>query len=283
MIASSRRLTAFAFLALSVPLLRLSALPPEEAAAGRKIAHRCADAIVNVEVVARVTIAIGAHATTPREGRFETNGTVVTPEGLTLTSLSQIDPRGAAESAVHGLVLPDGQQAKVAETQFLDVKLRLADGTALPARIVRTDRDLDLAFLAPLAQPGQAPRKFACLPLVNAAEPVLLANYFVVSRGPASLERVVEVHAATLEAVVESPHRAFLPSGSVAGCPMLDSSGRLLGICLAQIVDGRPNLVNGRSSSIVLPTAAVAEVARPLAALVRQPALDSALALAIRR
>src|SRR5580658_3165263 len=102
MISSSRRLAAFAFLALSAPLLRLSALPPEEAAAGRKIARRCADAIVNVEVVARVTISIGTHSTPPREGRFETNGTVVTPEGLTLTSLAQIDPRGAAESAVHG-------------------------------------------------------------------------------------------------------------------------------------------------------------------------------------
>jgi hypothetical protein len=73
---------------------------------------------------------------------------------------------------------------------------------------------------------------------------------------------VAEVHLATIDAIVEQPRRTFIPSGSVAGCPMLDSAGRVVGLCLSEIVDGRPNLVNGRPSGIVIPASDVAAAAR---------------------
>jgi len=65
--------------------------------------------------------------------------------GLTVISLGEIDPRSAAGLAAQ-------PNLRMEEPDFKEVKLRLADGTEIPARIVMKDADLDLAFVAPLPE-----------------------------------------------------------------------------------------------------------------------------------
>ena len=88
-------------------------------------------------------------------------------------------------------------------------------------------------------------------------------HYFSWCRGPPNRCSVVpEVHASTIEAIVKAPRSFFIPDGFVTGCPVLDVQGRVLGLCLAQMVDGRPTLTGGHPSGIILPAADVADQAR---------------------
>ena len=57
------------------------------------LVRRYADAIVGVELVVTVKVKMGDREMPPREQRIEVNGTVVTPEGLTVTSLAGVDPQ----------------------------------------------------------------------------------------------------------------------------------------------------------------------------------------------
>ena len=237
-----------------------------EATAGRDLSRRFADAVVGVELVATIKISIGGHAAPPREVRLDANGTVISADGLTVTSLIEIDPRRTAEAATRNLTLAGGQRVQIGETEYRDVKLLLADGAEIPAKIVFTDADRDLAFLAPVTDAAAAKRGFTWVRLADAAEPAVLGSYFVVSRAPKSLQRVPEIHASTIEGIVEKPRQFFIPYGFVTGCPMLDLQGRVLGLCLTQIVDGHPMLVGGHPSGIIMPAADVADLARQASA-----------------
>ena len=180
-------------------------------------------------------------------GRFkrvtiETNGTVLSPTGLTVTSLGSIDPRAAVSRSDGG------------ETEFKEVKLRLADGTEVPARVVLKDADLDLAFIAPTA--AADPRQFAHLRLENAADAVVLGTYYDLTRVNKALQRLPIVRLSTVVGVVEKPRRLVLVTDQSLGCPIFDARGRTLGITLRYYAIGR------LSGVIVLPAADVADMAK---------------------
>ena len=256
--SSLRFILGSAVLALAIPPASLLALSDTEASAGRALGKRFADAVVGVELIATIKLSIGGHAAPPREVRLDANGTVISADGLTVTSLIEIDPRRTAEAATRNLTLASGQRVQIGATEFRDVRLLLADGSEIAAKIVRTDAARDLAFLVPVADPAAAKRAYTWVKLADAAPPAILGSYFVVSRASKSLQRVPEVHASTIEGIVETPQSFFIPDGFVTGCPMLDLQGRVLGLCLTQMVDGHPMLVGGHPSGIILPAAEVA-------------------------
>src|SRR5690606_39044642 len=64
-----------------------------QAAAGRALVKRYADAIVSVELVVTLKLKLGDREQPPREQRIEVNGTVISPDGLTVTTLGQVDPQ----------------------------------------------------------------------------------------------------------------------------------------------------------------------------------------------
>src|SRR5690606_22163750 len=115
-------------------------------AAGRELVKRYADAIVSVELVVTMKAKMGDREAPPREQRIEINGTVISPSGLTVTTLGGADPQVQFDAmrAVQG-----GRAPELVGTEFKEVKLRFADGKEVPARFVLKDADLDLAFMAP--------------------------------------------------------------------------------------------------------------------------------------
>jgi hypothetical protein len=256
-------LAAAALGAATAPV-RLLALSEAEAASGRALSRRFGDAIVGVQLIAEIKISVGDRAMPLRLVRLEANGTVISPAGLTATSLTEIDPRRTAEAMTRNLTLSGGQRIKIGGTEYKQVNLLLCDGTIIPAKVVLKDADLDLALIAPIADTVSVKKVFTWVKLEDSAAPVILQDYFVVSRAPQSLQRVAEVHLSTIEGVVERPRLLFIPNGYVTGCPMLDPQGRVLGLCLAQIADGNPVMAGGRASGVVIPAAEIARQAKPL-------------------
>jgi S1-C subfamily serine protease len=243
-----------AALGLAAPLATsLHAAPPADAEAGRALVKRYADAIVGVELVVTLRVKFGEREQAPQERRIEVNGTVISPSGLTVTTLAAVDPQvqfDAMRSSPQG----GGRMPELVGTDFKEVKLRLADGREVPARFVLKDADLDLAFMAP--ETPEAGKEYAHVKLDDAAEGMVLGNYFYVARAPKTLQRVPIVRATEVTGIVERPRRFFLLTEQTPGTPVFEPQGRVLGISLQ-------HFANGRSSGLVLlPAADIADMAR---------------------
>ncbi|HVW20187.1 MAG TPA: hypothetical protein VHC86_03150 [Opitutaceae bacterium] len=237
---------------------------PQEAraAVGRGLAARYADAVVEIEVVTTIKITVGNRTLPPQEVRRQINGTVLNAAGLTLTSLSEIDPRGAVQARTNGVA----QRVQVNDVEFKEAKLRLADGTEIPARVVLKDPDQDLAFIAPLPDAAAGKRTFVHADLDHPAAAEVLGDYYLVARAAKVLQRAPVVREITIEGIAEKPRRLFLVNQVLLGCPLFDPQGRLLGVALAHIANGRPN------GAIVMPAAELAQGAALAAAAAAKPA-----------
>ncbi len=235
-----------------------SAATEANAAAGRALVKRYADAIVGVELVVTLKIKQGDREAPPREQRVEVNGTVISPSGLTVTSLAAVDPQSTLDAMRSGL--GGGMRGvEVMSSDFKEVKLRLANGEEVPARFVLKDADLDLAFMAP-ENGGATTREFAHVKLNEQSEGVLLGTYFSIGRAPKSLQRVPLVRVSEMSGIVEKPRRLFLMTDQLMGTPMFDAQGMMLGISLQYLANGR------QAGLVVLPTADIADMAKQAAA-----------------
>jgi hypothetical protein len=255
---SSTFLTTALALALLVP--RASALSPLEAEKGRGLVKQYADAIVSIELVVTLRISINDKAMPPQESKVDVNGTVLSPSGLTVTALSSVDPRGAME-AMRASRLNDGRKIEFGETEFKDVKLRLANGTEIPSAVVLKDPDLNFLFIAPLPNDNGPKRTFPFVALDREAEGALLNEYFFVTRAAKNLQRVPIVHATYVAGIVEKPRRMYLLGEPVIGVPLFDSSGAVLGLATQYLENGRP------VAPVVITPSDVAELAKQAAAI----------------
>ena len=243
--------------AVAVASVALQAAPETEAAAGRALMKRHADAIVGVELVVTVKMKMGEREAPPSERRIEVNGTVISPGGLTVTSLAGVDPQvqfdslRAAQGSLRGV--------EFVGAEFKEVKLRLADGKEVPARFVMKDADLDLAFMAPETE--EAGRVFPAVNLGEAAEGQVLGNYFFVARASKSLQRVPVVRATEVLGIVEKPRRFYLLTEQSPGTPVFDPQGKVLGISLQHFANGR---ITGM---VVLPAPDIADMAKQAATM----------------
>ena len=231
------------------PLAR--ALSKAEAAAGRAVLRRYADTVVGVEMVVTLKGTQGDRPLPAREQKREINGTFVSGTGLTVLSLGSIDPR-------NGLPASMLTQVRFEEPEFKEVKLRLANGTEIPARMVLKDADLDLVFIAPEA-PLAKPVPF--VDLSRPAKPVILGTYYDVSRGSKLAQRVPAVRAINVIGIIEKPRQYILASEYSPGCPVFDEKGEVLGISVRHVAGGQA------AGIVILPTVSVAEIAAQAAAI----------------
>lgn len=249
-------------LAFAIAPFVAHAITETQAAAGRALAKRYADTIIGVELVVTLKVKMGDREMPPREQRVDVNGTLINANGLTVTTLAEVDPQTAFE------MMKAAQPAARLEllgADFKEVKLRLADGTEVPAKFVLKDADLDLAFMAPdTAAADSAKREFAHVNLDEAAEGAVLNNYFMVTRAPKVLQRVPIVRETEIIGIVEKPRRIFLLSEQALGSPVFDPEGHVLGISLQHFANLR------RTGLVVLPAADIAEMAKQ--ALAAKPA-----------
>jgi S1-C subfamily serine protease len=260
------RLRPFVFatvaLATSCLVLPSRAASDSEAAAGRELVKRYADAVVGVELVVSLKVKQGEREGQPQERRVEANGTVISANGLTVTSLARVDPQVEFEAlkATMGSRAPE-----LVGVDFKEVKLRLADGKEVPARFVLKDADLDLAFMAPDTEQGPAPTFASFVKLDDAADGQLLNRYYFVSRAPKALQRVPLVRATDVMGIVEKPRRFYLLTDQALGAPIFDPKGKVLGITVQNFSGGRNNGI------VVLPAADIAEMAKQAAEAQAKP------------
>ncbi len=194
------------------------AAPTDTAAISRQAVQSVGAAIVTVNLVLKITDEDG-----PDESPTGTIGVIIDPSGLTVVSLSSIDP-----SVLVGQMM--GGDAPFQAT-VTDLKILLNDGQEIPAKIVLRDKDQDLAFLRP-AKKVESP--LPAVDLSNSATREMLDPVLLVSRLGKVANRTLSARTIEVEGVLERPRRRYmLPNGSAAtdvGSLALTPEGKIVGL-----------------------------------------------------
>ena len=253
--------------------------------AAKMIEKQYGKAVVHVEAVLTITMdgPLAAMAGGgDKEQKIEVVGTVIDPSGLTVVSNTNLDPTSAMGKIE---INAGGQQLSMTvKGEVGEVKLRLSDGTEIPARVVLKDEDLDLAFIAPKEKLDKKAR--AALQNVDldmaADKAEKLAQTITLGRLGKDMNRELTVSLTRIKAVITKPRRFYVLGGTQPGTPVFDAKGKLLGISLFRKKPGSGRaglgaLMGGRGLGvsgipITLPTANVKRVAEQATEEMAKPA-----------
>lgn len=223
----------------------------------RKIAEENNEAVVTVQLVVETSMSFGGE-TEKEENRISVPGTVIDPSGLVVSALSELDPTKVFSTFM------EGETDSKFSSNVVDVKIKSADGTEIPADIVLRDRDLDLAFLRPKKAPA-SPMKF--VDLSKSATPQLADELCVLYRlGPAA-SRSLAVLLQRVQAVVTKPRTFYVINGERFGCPAFALDGKPVGIVVMRTAPGDGRSTGMFSSNqdmlmVVLPCSTVLKAAQ---------------------
>lgn len=268
-VASSQSARAVLFVAASLAAAMFVAPPAaaqDQRAALRDVGKKWHGAIVSIRVSLKVRMSMGGREVQSMDDTLESVATVIDPSGLTVMSLSTLDP-GAMMSRLMGAAATGDQKMQIV-SEPSDVRMRLPDGRELPATIVLRDQDLDLAFIRPTEKPA-AP--LTAVNLSDAGHPAILEDVVVLSRlgrvggwAPAAMLYSVG-------AIIEKPRTFFVLNGATGtGTPAFLANGKLVGLLtIRQIDPGRMSMfgmMGGTEGAgmmaVILPAADVLEIAK---------------------
>jgi S1-C subfamily serine protease len=239
-------------------------------AAARELVRKWQEAIVNVRVTLKMRMSMAGREMNQSDDAVDTVGTVIDPSGLTVLSLGSLNP-GAMMNKVLGSMAQGGQDRPVVNSEPTDVKIRIADGRELPAKIVLRDEDLDLAFLMPTTK---LDKPLVAINLSEATKPALLDEVVVLSRLGRVGGWVPSASLHNISAIIDKPRTFFVTeangSGGAMGTPAFNPNGKVVGLLTLRSIDaGRPGMMAMMSGTesygllpVILPAADVLEVAR---------------------
>ena len=249
-----------------LPMPTTPAHAQEGRAAIREMVKKWQDAVVNVRVVLKVRMSMAGREMNSSDESVDTVGTVIDPSGLTVLSLSALNPGAMMNKLMSSA--GTGQDQIGLTSEPTDVKIRMSDGREVAARIVLRDEDLDLAFLRPTVAPD---KPLTAVNLAEGGKPSMLDEVVVLSR----LGRVggwtpsASLH--NIGAVIEKPRTFYVLGGATGGTgtPAFLPNGRIVGLLTMRQVDpGRASMMSMMGGTeglgllaVILPAADVLEIA----------------------
>jgi S1-C subfamily serine protease len=191
-------------------------------------------AVVWVSAVDKIQISgKGAMMMPGEELKVETLGTVIDPSGLTVVAASMLDKT----SGILGDILKQMGNRGADNTKFdaksdiSNIKIRMADGQEIPAKIALTDPDLDLSFLMPEKTEGKAWPPCAFITLNSKTKPQILDEILIIGRKGNNLDRQPSMIISRIASVVTKPRPCYVPSEhGPSGTPVFTLDAKLVGI-----------------------------------------------------
>jgi len=253
------RCSAF-LVCLASPLFAAAeAVPsPDAGAAARQISGKWGDAVVTVRMLVKMRMVMEGKEMDEEERTSQLSATVIDPAGLAVCSLSEADPSHALESVMQ----PDFDYRF--ETEVVDVKIVLASGKDLPARVVLRDKDLDLAFVRPTDPPDEP---LPAVDLTESASPQLLDQLVILGRLGEVANRAHSVSLDRIQAIVTKPRTAYVTGLNAwvagLGCPAFTLDGKVVGILVLRLVPSASVTGDDDTSlPILLPAADILKAAQ---------------------
>ncbi|MBX3175882.1 MAG: trypsin-like peptidase domain-containing protein [Candidatus Hydrogenedentes bacterium] len=230
------------------------------AEAMRAIVAKNGAAVVQVKLTVKQSYTMPEYGTDVSEFTQEVTATVISPEGLMVTSLMHTDPSSWMDDMFAG---EDGYSSK---TEITGLKA-LHGEQEVDAEIVLRDRDLDLAFLRPVTKPD-APQAY--VDLSGGATAQAFDEVVTLHRLGKVAQRLATANVMRIGAVQERPRLTYiLGEYSGMGTPVFLTSGACLGINVTRILRGNgPNGMGVHDeydmnmASVVIPGADILEIAK---------------------
>lgn len=253
-------------LILALFLIDHPAVAQDNRAAARDLVKKWQDAIVNVRVAVKTRMSMGGREMQSSDDTIEVVGTVVDPGGLTVVSLSSINPGPMMTKLMASA--GNGQGVEIA-SEPTDVKIRLGDGREISGMIALRDEDLNLAFIRPIAAPA---KPFVAINLADAAQPAMLDQVVVFGRLGRVGGWVPSAALRDIGGIVVKPRTFFVLAGETAGIgtPAFLTNGKIVGILtVRQIANDRASAFATMSGTeglgllpVILPAEDVLEIAK---------------------
>lgn len=210
-----------------------------------------ANCVTWVSATVRVEVSAGGRSMPPQEQKLEALGTIIAEDGLTVLSLSRVDPTATLLSRIR---TPGGS----VNVNYTEVLLLMQDGTEVPAKLLLKDTDLDLAYVLPIKKKGEKHQKrtFSHVPRSSKTkDPLPLDEVVSLGKLGRNLYRQSTLRKGWVNAVIEKPRKYFVIENTAPGTPVFDKEANWLGIVVYKMDRGRP------SSIVTLPADDIDEIA----------------------
>ena len=236
---------------------------------GREILQKNQPVVVTVQMVVKAKMSMAGVGVPDNESTKELTGTVVDPSGLTVISLSTLDPGGMMQ-AMFATTGEEGAKFKM-DTELSDIKILLDDGTDTPAEVVLRDQDLDLAFIRPKTKPASP---MLAVDLTKPGQALVLDQVIALNRLGAAASRAYAASVERITAIAQKPRLSYIPDSTMTatsmGCPAFTLDGNFLGVFVTRTLKpqggggmmGMLNFPQGNFTSIILPAKDLLEATR---------------------
>ena len=236
-----------------IPFISSRSFADEIGSAGRSIFNSHQEAVVRVSMILKFRLFLNGNEKKKSESKTETTGTILTPAGLTLISLSTTEPDKLAEESIKRKT---GSQMKL-ESELGDIRIILSDGKEIPGRIVLRDRDLDLAFIMP------AKDSDLVLPSIGSAQkgtPEIMDVIFALGRLPKLGSHAATISSDRIHGIITKPRTVYIPFLlRELGAPVFSQNGSWLGTMLIRY--NPSGNTTPPAMFVILPAADIMEIA----------------------
>ena len=232
-------------------MISLPAFAADKAKA-KKIFEANKNTVVFISAVLNMEITV-AGRNQNREQQVEILGTAVNKDGLIVTSLTAIDPSILSDGQT--VNTPNGPMKLSIKSSYKEVKIMLADGTEIPAKVVLKDPDLNLAFIVPdKSHEDYQKVDFPFVNIANSAEASILDDLVNVNKLGKDFYRQAGVTLGYVRAIVKKPRTFILATLGSNGTPVFNIEGNFVGLAI-------PKITNKKAAMGILPAAEVKKLA----------------------
>jgi S1-C subfamily serine protease len=236
------------FAALGVPPLQ-ACRADAPAQMMRALAAKYQASAVTLSLVVKIG-AGGAESQT----EMESGGVLLDSSGLVVTTNTGIDPMAAYAQEAE-------QYGSALTTRVVGVKILLAGGTEIPAKVVLRDKDKNLAFVRPLKKPGV---KLSGISFDTAAVAALGDPVYLLGRQGKTAGRALQARVERVASVMDKPHRFYVlgeTNSSAVGFVAFNEKGQPLGLLTLRFPIGKARYSES-NLPVIIPARDVLEVAR---------------------
>ena len=218
----------------------------------RELLNKHANCVTWVSVTVKLEISAGGRSLPPQEQKLEALGTIIADDGLTVLSLTKVDPTADILSRLRS-------RSGSVNVNYTEVNLLMQDGTEVPAKLLLKDSDLDLAYVLPIKERKEEYKgvNFEKVPQIikNFKTPSILDEVISMGKLRQTLYRQSTLRRGWVNAVIEKPRKYYVIENTSPGTPVFDRQGNWLGVVVFKMVGSRP------SEIVTLPAADVLEIA----------------------
>jgi hypothetical protein len=248
--------------------------PLEGKKAAEEIMNKWQDTVITVKVVIKVRFVVEGRETDEMEDVMETIATIIDPSGLAVLSYSSVDPVRILDDYVKQLQnLPNVH----IESDLTDVKMLMADGHEIPAKIVMRDHELDLVFIK---SDKAIDNPVHVLELSKSADALsIMDEVLILTRLGNMTGRTPSISLYRIEAIVKKPRMFYVIDENALsgrlGAPVFSLEGKFVGllVLISKKAEykkiGMSELFGGASRTGILPGILPAEEIAAVAKQVR--------------